>query len=155
MATGILIYSYSGNTLAVAERIKAAIEVTTGEQAKIERIMAENAGPNSGNPIILKDIPRIDQYDRLIIGAPINAFSLCRAMTMYLSGHAEFSGKHVGCFITQHFKHSFLGGSNGLKQMVGLCEKAGGEVEQTAIIHWSSPKREAEIDDAAALMLKV
>ncbi len=153
MTIGILIYSYTGNTKSVAERIKKAIEANGG-QAKIEQITAENADPNGGTAITLKGIPQISGYDRLIIGAPINGFSLCRAMKMYLAEKADLRNKTVSCFVTQHFKHSFLGGNQGLKQMIGLCERRGGEVRQTAIVHWSSPRREAEIDDAAASLLK-
>lgn len=151
MNIGILVYSYTGNTLSVAQKIKEQIE-SRGDTAAIERITAANGDPNSGQSITLKDIPDIAKYDKLVIGAPINGFMLCRAMTMYLQSNAALDNKTVNCFVTQHLKSSFFGGKKGIKQISESCLSKGATVKNTANIHWSSPEREQEIQNAALLM---
>ena len=151
MNIGILVYSLTGNTLNVAQKIQEHIQ-KEGGTAVLERITAENGDAGNPSDIRLKDIPDIKKYDKLIICAPINGFMLCRAMTMYLKGHAGLSGKTVNCFVTQHLKSSFFGGNKGIKQIKSFCENQGAEVKNTANVHWSSAQRDAEIENAAKLM---
>ena len=154
MNIGILVYSYTGNTMNVAEKIKQKIE-SNGDTAAIERVTAINGDPNGGQPIELKDIPNIQKYDKLVVGAPINGLSLCKAIKKYLNNHATFKNKEVNCFVTEHFKHSFMGGRQGIKQMLRIITSRGGSVQNTAIVHWSSPDRDAQIKAAAAAMAQI
>jgi len=154
MKIGILIYSHSGNTLSVAEKIKEEIKKRNLD-ATIERITLVNDDPQSPQPAVLKNIPNIDEYDKLIIGAPINGFSLCKAMRLYLENHAKLKSKEINCFVTQHFKHSFLGGNRGIKQVTSFCNNQNSTVKNTSIIHWSSNNREEEIVTAVDLMADI
>jgi len=154
MKIGILIYSHSGNTLSVAEKIKVEMEKRNSD-ATIEKIALINDDPQSPHPAELKNIPDIDGYDKLIIGAPINGFSLCKAMKMYLQNHAKLKNKEINCFVTQHFKHSFLGGNRGIKQITSFCNNQNSTVKNTAFIHWSSNNRKEEIDTTVDLMADI
>lgn len=154
MNIGILLYSYSGNTQSIAESIKSELE-SRGHTATIERITLINGDPNARQPAVLKDTPDVSGYDKLIIGAPINGFNLCKAMRMYLGGHAKIKAKDINCFVTQHFKHSFLGGNRGINQIAQFCKTQGLSVKNTAVVHWSSAKRAEEIANAAQQMAEI
>lgn len=153
MSIGILVYSYTGNTLSVVKKIKEELEQNI-DVAEIKSITLVNGDPNGGQPLVLKDIPDISKYDKLIVGAPINAFNLCRAMKMYFN-HAKVNAKTVNCFVTQHFNGSFLGGNRGIKQLSKFFTHSGANLGNTAIVHWSSPKRDDEIAEAVKLMCDI
>lgn len=154
MSIGILIYSLTGNTLQVAQKIKTRLEEES-KSAVIERIEISKDNPNSPAPIVLKTIPDVSKYDKLIIGSPINGFSLSLPMKAYLNNHGNIKGKEINCFVTQHFRQPYLGGNRGIRQMTDLCVKQGGRVRHTGIVHWSSPNRAEMIDETVELLSKV
>lgn len=150
MNIGILVYSYTGNTLSVAEKIKEQIH-QNGDQAQIHRVTCINGNPNGPNPFVLKDVPDVSGYDKLIIGAPINGYSLCKAMKMYFD-RSKIDVDAVNCFVTQHFKSPLFGGNRGIKQISKFVTKHGTKINNTAIVHWSSKDRDKQIDIAVQLM---
>ncbi|MEX1378223.1 MAG: hypothetical protein AB1Z23_12235 [Eubacteriales bacterium] len=154
MNIGILIHSDTGNTLSVAQRIQEQLE-KDGHTAKIEKVTAIKGDPKNGLHSTLSSIPKIEGYDKIIVGAPINGFALSRAMKEYLALHGEFQNKDVNCFVTQHFKRSFLGGNQGIKYMLGTIRARGGKIKSTAVVHWSSLKRDAEIKEAIEAMADI
>jgi hypothetical protein len=68
MNVGIIIFSRTGNTLSVAERIRDAC-VAAGHTAAIERVHAENEDPSNRTSVRLKDAPnhekRVFEVERL------------------------------------------------------------------------------------------
>lgn len=147
MSIGILVYSLTGNTLSVAEKIKEELK-QKGKSAVIERITILGETQNGAGSVVLKHIPDLSNYDTVIIGSPINAFSLSVPMKKYLKLHADVKGKQLHCFVTQYFKHPILGGNKGIRQIKNLCLLKGGTVQKSAIVHWSSPNREEQIKEA-------
>lgn len=154
MSIGILIYSLTGNTLEVAEKIQQQLK-HDGKSAVIERIEISKENPNSPAPIVLENIPDVTKYDKLIIGSPINGFSLSTPMKTYLNKHADIKGKEINCFVTQHFRQPYLGGNRGIRQITDLCIKKGGRVRHSGIIHWSSSNRAEMIDETVALLSRI
>lgn len=154
MSIGILIYSLTGNTLEVAEKIQKKLE-EKGSSAVIERIEISKESPNTPAPIVLKNIPDVSKYDKLIIGSPINGFSLSAPMKTYLDQHGNIKGKQINCYVTQHFKQPYLGGNRGIRQITDLCKANGGRVRHSAIVHWSSPKRAEMIDETVELLSRI
>lgn len=150
MNIGILVYSYTGNTLSVAEKIREHIQ-QDGGNAQIHRITCVNGDPNGPQPLVLKDVPDVSGYEKLIICAPINAFSLCKAMKIYFNNN-EIGLSKVNCFITQHLKSPLFGGNRGIKQISKYVSKNGAKINNTAIIHWSSKDRDKQIDNTVQLM---
>lgn len=152
MNIGILVYSYTGNTLLVAERIKEQIE-KEGNQADIHRITCVDGKPSGNKAMVLKDVPDVSKYDKLIIGAPINAFSLCNAMKLYFK-ESKISASQVNCFVTQQFKSAFFGGNRGIRQISKFVTEQGAKINNKAIVHWSSKERETQIINASEQMAR-
>lgn len=141
MKIGIIVFSQTGNTLSVAQKLEEAIKAK-GYDISIQRVEALSESPNAP----LKTIPDVTPYDALIFAAPVQAFSLAAVMKRYLSGLPNLSGKNVYSFVTQHFKKAWLGGNRALRQLAVVCRSKDAEVKKSGVINWSNPAREAQIN---------
>jgi flavodoxin len=137
MKKGMIIYSQTGNTLLVGEKLNKELN------AKIEQIEVEKIGKPDSNII---NAPQVDQYDTIFFGAPVQAFSLCSPMNKYLKQLPSLEGKKAVCFVTQGFSKPWLGGNHAIKQMKKVIETKGGEVIDSGVVNWSSKEREDQID---------
>ncbi|MCX7745354.1 MAG: flavodoxin domain-containing protein [Clostridia bacterium] len=146
MKVGIIVHSHTGHTLSVAQRLKDML-AAKGHDVNLEQVTAVNEEPSSGGNTELKTIPDIHAYDVLIFGAPVRAFSLSPVMKVYLSQLRSLKGKKIGCFLTQHFPYSWMGGNRSIKQMKRICEAKGEMVFETGIVNWSHKNRERKIND--------
>ena len=144
MNVGIIVYSYTGNTLSVAEKIQTALQ-QKGHSATLERITAANENPNNSEPVSLVQNPDPSRYDQLILAAPVNGFSLAKVMQAYLQSKPGLAGKSASLFVTHHFPKAWLGGNQTIRQFKAAIESNGATVRQTGVINWSSKKREPDI----------
>lgn len=154
MNVGIIVFSRTGNTLSVAERVRDAC-LAQGHTAVIERVHAEDEDPNSKKPVRLNDAPDLTRFDAVLFGAPVEAFSLCPIMKVYLSQLPQIEGKRIGCFVTQHFPKPWLGGTHAVKQMRALCRAKGADAALTGIVNWTSAARGKQIEDVAAALGRI
>ncbi len=92
MNIGIILYSHTGNTLSVGEKIRDPV-LNRAIRAAKNAFTLENDDPNSKAPLRLVSAPDISGYDAVIFGAPVHAFSLCHAMKAYLSQLPRIEGK--------------------------------------------------------------
>ena len=144
MNIGIIVHSNTGNTLSVAEKLNKVL-VGAGHTVKLEQVTAvTETGAAPGN-VQLKNIPQITEYDMLIFGAPVNAFSLSQAMKAYLSQLPSLQGKKVGCYVTQQLPFAWMGGNHAISEMEKICAAKGATVLDTGIVNWSDKKREEKI----------
>lgn len=148
MNVGIIIFSRTGNTLSVAEKIRDAC-AAQGHTVVIERVTAEDEDPNS-RPVQIKTAPDPARFDAVIFGAPVQAFSLSPVMKTYLESMPPLEGKHVRCFVTQHFPKAWMGGNQALGQMKRLCRLKGADIVETGNVNWMSKARPEQIASVAA-----
>ena len=144
MNIGIIVHSHTGNTLSVAEKLKESLTLK-GHIVTLERVIAVDGSPKASN-IQLKAIPIVEDYDYLFFGAPVWAFSLSSVMKLYLTQLTSLKGKKIGCFVTQRFPYSWMGGSRAVNQMIKLCDQKGAMTSKIGVINWSSNKRSNKID---------
>ncbi|MBE0600484.1 MAG: flavodoxin family protein, partial [Firmicutes bacterium] len=97
MKIGMIVYSETGNTLAVAQRVAETL-TAAGHTTEIRQVAIEK-GEKADSPVKLKDVPSADGFDLLIFGTPVQAFSLCRGMTLYLKQLNLPKGVPVGCYV--------------------------------------------------------
>lgn len=142
MKVGIIVYSQTGNTLSVAEKLKQELE-TKGTEVQIVRVEAEGEGPN----MKLVQIPDVRDFEGVVFASPVQAFSLAQPMKVYLETVADLSDKKVCCFVTQQLKKAWMGGNHAIKQMKTGCERKQGRVLYTGNVNWSSDKKETQIED--------
>lgn len=144
---GIIIYSQTGNTLSVAERLKESL-LNTGHTVSLERVEKEDQ--SAKNTVMLKQAPDISMYDHVIIGSPVQGFSLSPVMMAYLSQLPKMSDKKYACFVTQHFPKPWMGGRRAINQMVRLVGQKEGKVVTTGVVNWSNQAREEQISKIIA-----
>ncbi|NLI53098.1 MAG: flavodoxin family protein [Clostridiales bacterium] len=144
MNVGIIVYSKTGNTLSVAERLRESLE-QEGCSVQVERFSAETEGPQSNKVVRLTANPDPSGYDLLIFGAPVQAFSLDPAMKLYLSGLAKQKQRPTLCFVTQHFPKPWMGGKQATRQMMQLLSDKGLTAKSLGVANWTSKQREALI----------
>jgi len=146
MKVGIIIHSHTGYTLRVAEGIKAKL-IEKGHEANIERVVSMEESPSKAKDAELKEIPSVKAYDRIILGAPVWAFSLSFVMKKYLNQLESLEGKEVFGFVTKQLPTCFLGGKQAINQMKKLCKAKGGDLSKNAIIIRTSKKRDAKVEE--------
>jgi flavodoxin len=151
MKIGIIVYSHTGNTLSVAEEISKAC-AQRGHTCSIERVTAENAEPGSKGPVRLSAAPDLTEYDAVIFGAPVYAFSLCPVMKLYLQQLPSLNGKKACCYVTQQLPKAWLGGNRAIRQMQALCKEKGAKAGCTGIVNWSGKFKDKQITDVAEAM---
>jgi len=93
----------------------------------------------------LQKLPDIGQYDALVFGSPVQAFSLSSPMSCYLSQVESLQDKKVALLVTQQFPFPWLGGNRAIGQMKKICESKGATVFGSGIVNWSKSNREQKI----------
>jgi flavodoxin len=143
MKIGIIVHSSTGNTLSVAERLAERFR-TDGHSAVVERLkVLGDAKP--GQDVDFEALPDLNEYDALVFGAPVAAFSLSPAMQKYMRLAKKERADRVALLITQHFPYSWMGGSRARGQLKKAVEGLGYRVVATGIINWSRKEREKQI----------
>jgi NAD(P)H dehydrogenase (quinone) len=149
MNIGIIIHSHTGNTLAVGEKLKDTL-LAAGHQVRLERVTAVNEDPSARTKIVLESAPAIGDYDAVIFGAPVRAFSLSPVMKAYLQQLPDMQGKKAGAFVTEFFPFPWMGGNQAIGQLKKACAAKGIQVNPTGVVNWSNKKREAMIADVVS-----
>jgi flavodoxin len=157
MKIGIIVHSKTGNTYAVAEKLKDKLSAD-GHTVVLERI--EPVGGENMNETNIKNIrfdqqPEVSQYDRIIFGGPVRGFSVSPVLSSYLSQITTLAKKKTSLFVTQQFPFPWMGGNHSIKQMKGLCLSKEAVIHETGIVNWSSKKREAMILDIVERLCKL
>ncbi|HOC06143.1 MAG TPA: flavodoxin family protein [Bacillota bacterium] len=135
MKIGIIVFSHTGNTLSVAEKLQAKLTAAS-HSVQLEQVTAAEESPRA-EKAGLRNAPDTSSYDMLIFATPVWAFSLPPVMKLYLDQIPTLKGKAVGCFVTQTFPFPWMGGNRTIRQMVSACEALGGNVFHTAVINWT------------------
>jgi flavodoxin len=152
MNIGIIVYSQTGNTLSVAQRMKDSL-LAAGHAAQIDRITVGQTPAMSASGT-LDHIPSADGYDAVIFGAPVQGFSLCRPMAKYLKQLPDLHGLPVACFVTQALARKWMGGNHAWNTMRALLMQKGAEPRRIGHVHWHSQQRDAQIADAVTGAMK-
>lgn len=145
MKVGLIVYSQTGNTLSVAQKIEEAMKAA-GHAISIVRVEPES-DKASGPAIKLKSIPDVSPYDMIIFASPVQAFSLAPVMKQYLTMISGLEGKKVYCYVTQQLKKAWLGGNHAVKQITAACKAKGADMISSGVVNWSSSIREEQISD--------
>ncbi len=153
MNIGMVIYSQSGNTLSVAEKIKSKL-MEDGHAVTLEQIGISGDKPAQPGKFKLTEIPAVEGYEALIIGSPVQAFSLNPVMKAYLAELPDLKNKKVALFVTKQLPALWLGGTGSIKIMKQECEERGAKVVGSDIVPWADSKREEATRQCVANMAK-
>lgn len=146
MKIGIIIFSNTGNTLSLAERIGDTLKKGR-HTVRIEQITTDGDPQKMGNDIKFNNIPKTDPFDAIIFGSPVWAFSLCPVMKEYLSKMDPLKGKKIALFTTKMIPFHWMGGNNAISQMKKLVGSRGGRVIGSGIVAWNKKGPAKNVDD--------
>ncbi|MEL7609467.1 MAG: flavodoxin domain-containing protein [Bacillota bacterium] len=146
MNVGIIVYSHTGNTLSVAQKLEQALRAN-GHAASVARVESVHNDPRASGPVKLKSAPDVDAYDAVIFASPVQAFSLAPVMKLYLSQVSSLEGKKVCCFVTQQLKKAWLGGNHAVRQIESACKGKGADIAVSGVVNWSGETRDRQIAD--------
>lgn len=144
----IVVHSFSGNTLSVAEKLSRSLS-EKGHEANIFRLQVvggEDRNQQDVNKINLQSIPDFKGFDSLIVAGPVRGFQASPVIKKFFEEAEGIEGKNVAMFVTHAFPYSFLGGKSAIGQMDKMCSEKGAKVGFTGIIDWGSGKREKQIE---------
>ena len=153
MNIGIILYSETGNTYSVSQKLREKL-VTSGHSVNIERLKVVGPIKPGMRDIKFESFPDIKPYDVLVFGSPVQAFSLSSAMNAYLSQIKSLQEKTVAFLVTQFFPFPWLGGNRTIGQMKKICESKGATICGTAVVNWSKPSREKQITEIVEKLSK-
>ena len=146
MKIGIIVYSHTGNTHSVALKLQEAL-AAAGHEVALERL--ETLGEfNPARPSAeLGELPDITPYEALVLGSPVQAFSLAEASKRYLGQLGSLEGVPVALLVTEQFPYKWMGGNRAVRQMTRACQARGAQVLGSGIVNWSRKDREQRITD--------
>jgi len=99
--------------------------------------------------IKFEKLPAIEQYDGIVFGSPVHAFSLAQPMSRYLRQIQSLSDKKIALFATKQLRFNWTGGNQAIKKMKKICKSKDGVICGSGIVVWSSKDRERMINEVA------
>jgi len=143
MNVGIIVYSRTGHTFSVADKLKERL-AAAGHRVNLERV--QTAGPvrPGATNVPLEAKPGIDTYDALVFGAPVQGGAPASPMATYLAQITSLHGKKVACLVTGIFPAGW-GRDQTVAQMVEACESKGATVCGSGSVGWWSLGRRRQV----------
>lgn len=133
MNIGLIVYSYTGNTLFAANQLKDALE-KQGHKVTLAQIKAENEDPKL-TEFTLTQSPDPLPYERVIFACPVRGFQVAPIMKIYLEDLPDLTHKPVGLFVTHAFPFAWMGGKTAVSMMKGLLVGRNADLKVSAIVN--------------------
>ncbi len=152
MNIGMIIYSHTGNTHAVAQKLQEKL-TAAGHSVSIEQVTI--TGKAEPGKFQFTTQPSVDPYDAVIFGSPVQAFSLNPVMEGYLKQLPSLNGKKVAFLITKQLPFYWTGGNRATSTMSKICQGKGAEVLGSGIAIWAKSRRESTTRDCVEKLSKL
>ena len=148
----VVVHSFTGNTLIVAEKLAARLREKghTVDLERLEVVGGEDRNQQSIDKIIFKKILDLSGYDRVFIAGPVRGFSISPVLKAWIEKTGSLQGKKLAIFVTHAFPFSFMGGKSAIRQIESKCREKGADIFALGIIDWGNKKRDKQIEDLVA-----
>jgi flavodoxin len=143
MKIGVIVYSKTGHTFAVASDLKQAL-VDAGHTVTLERLETVGQVKPGRTNLTLESRPGTGGYDALVFGAPAWGGQMASPMAAYLEPLASLEGQRVACLVTGLFPAGW-GRNQAIAQMKEVCASKGATVVGAGSVGWLSLRRKREI----------
>ena len=127
MKVGIIVYSQSGHTAAFARTIADRLR-EAGIEYDVELLRPHGIPKPWTGKIDFRKIPELDEYDIVMIGAPVWAFNASKVTLKYLNSIKPIKGKKALPFVTHGLPSKSLGANRALNKMTTELEELGADV---------------------------
>lgn len=144
MKIGIIVYSYTNNTLTIAKKLESSL-LSKGYDTEIKSIKAENEDPNI-NQYNLVNLPSVDDYDSIVFASCVRGFDCALIFKQYVETIKSLKDKKVCGFVSQYFPFDFMGGTQALRSMKRLINSKGADFLELSSIHIKSKSVDKQIE---------
>ncbi|MDO5575604.1 MAG: hypothetical protein Q4F84_00880 [Fibrobacter sp.] len=148
MKIAIVIHSQSGHTAAFA-RVIASKFNENGHEADIKLLRPTKHVHPGIKEFELRNAPEINEYDAVLFGGPVWAFTASPVIIKYITELEKLKGKKVASFVTMGFPFPWLGGNNAIKVMNNKLDCTGADVIQGEIVSYTFRANTAKMTQAA------
>jgi flavodoxin len=148
MKIGIIVHSQTGHTNEVAQKLQEKLQAA-GNEVEVEQIRLAGGQQTPDKNSQIENPPDAGKYDAVIFGAPVQAFSLSKVMSMYLEQIPSLQDKKIALFVTKGLRFNWTGGNQAIGKMKKISQAKGGMVYGMDIIVWNKNRDEkiAEVVD--------
>ncbi len=88
-----------------------------GHEVNLERLkLVGETSPRAKN-VQLESLPDIQEYEGLVFGSPVHAFSVAPAMTSYLEQISNLKNKKIAGFVTKSLPFNWTGGTQAINKI--------------------------------------
>jgi flavodoxin len=154
MKIGIIVHSYSGHTLLVAQKLADAL-THAGHMVTLERVIVQDEKTDTTKPVTLLAAPKAAGYDLVLLGSSVRAFSITPGMKTYLAQISPLQGGLAICFVTHQLPYPWMGANHTLRQMQAAIAAKGGVTLATGSVCWQDKRKEAQMERLVKSMLDV
>lgn len=141
----LIVHSQTGNTLFVANALKAAVE-SINPDITLTHVEANNEREMDISKIAISKLPDISVADLIVIGGPVRGANASPAILKTIDNLGVIQGKKCVVFTTEFFPFDWMGGRRAVSMMEKELSSRGAQVARHAIIHWKRKDRKKQID---------
>jgi NAD(P)H dehydrogenase (quinone) len=135
MKIGIFVHSQSGNTAKLGLAVTHALR-EKGHDVSIELLRPIGKIHPRVKHVHFRSLPEVEDYDSILFGSPIWAFSASPVIVSLLKQLETLKGKKAMCFTTSGFPTAFSGAKRVLIRLADLCEGLGAVVLPGVALFW-------------------
>ena len=141
MNIGIVVYSWSGNTLTVAEKLKEKLSAG-GHSVTLEQVTVVGERKQGAREFQLETLPDVAAYDAVVFGSAVEGQVLSPVLAEYLKRVGSLDGKRVAFLVTEFLPYPWMGGNRAIRQMRKLCRAKGATIAGSAVVHTVKYRRD-------------
>lgn len=143
MNIGIIVYSQTGNTFSIAQRLKDRLGAQ-GHAVALERLATIGEVRRGSTDVRFEKLPDTARYDVLVFASPVEGMALSPVMKGYFKQVGYLANKRVALLVTEYFPWPWLGGNQAVGYMKKECEAKGAVVCGWGVVNWSNSRREQQ-----------
>ena len=140
MNIGIIVYSQTGNTLQVAEKLKERL-IGEGHSVNLDQVTVVGVRTPQTREFELETQPDAGSYDAIVFGSAVEGFSLSPVLSRYLDNLGSLQGTKVACLVTEFFPFPCMGGNRAIRQMKKICQSKGASIRASGVVNWGIKSR--------------
>jgi menaquinone-dependent protoporphyrinogen IX oxidase len=145
MRIGIIVYSQTGNTRSVVDRLADRLD-GMGHSTEIRPITVSGSVQNGMFDLVERPAP--DGCDAYVFAAQVQGFALSRVMKRYMTELVVQLPAPVAIVVTEQLPKPWMGGNRAVKAvkaMQGRLEQLDADIRGSTIVRWARPDREEQI----------
>lgn len=149
MKIGIFVHSQSGNTAKLGLAVTHSLR-EKGHDVSIELLRPLGKVHPRVKQVDFRAMPDPAEYEVVIFGGPIWAFSASPVLVSLLKQFTTLKGKKTLCFTTSGFPTAISGAQRAISRLSELCEGLGATVLPGVPLFWGFYCGKKRLDETVA-----